>query len=194
MNTSTTSIFQLKHTPLSNSFKQMTTTSGLDFSGNQKASSLPSKQNYKETETLVGGKKQIHSIRTMLVQNILAQHSTLLLSNHQTKKFLQEEFTTLQPSKEATCSQNKNLFFPKLKQQSTKALISLLTLPQQPLSPPSYLSEPQWEHNKKKLMSLLDKADRKHRELTSSLTLPMVLLKGTHHLSLLEIGAQPESL
>jgi len=36
--------------------------------------------------------------------------------------------------------------------------------------------------------------DRKHETSTSSLALPMVLLKGTHHPPSLEIEAQPESL
>jgi len=192
--TDTTLIFQLKHMPLSNSFKQMIATSGLDLSGNQKAGSLLSKQNYEETEALVGGKKQIHSIQTTLVQNTSAQRSTPLLSNHQMKKSLQEEFITLQPSKEVTHSQNKLLSFPKSKQQSTKALKSLL-IPSQPLPfIPNYPSKPQWEHNRKKLMLLLDKADRKHKGSTLSLTLPMVLLKGTYHPPSPEIGAQPESL
>jgi len=43
-------------------------------------------------------------------------------------------------------------------------------------------------------MLLLDKADKKHETSTSSLALPMVLLKETHHPSSLEIKAQPESL
>jgi len=43
-------------------------------------------------------------------------------------------------------------------------------------------------------MSLLDKANKKYDKLTSSLALPMVLLKGTHHPSLMEIEAQPENL
>jgi len=43
-------------------------------------------------------------------------------------------------------------------------------------------------------MSLLDKVNRKHETSTSSLALPMVLLKGTHHPSSLEKEAQPESL
>ena len=105
-----------------------------------------------------------------------------------------EEFITSQPSKEATHSQNNHLFFPKSKQQSTKASIFLLTLPQLLLFIPSHPSKPQWQHNRRKLMSLLDKVDRKHKESMSSLTLSMVLLKGTHHPSSLEIGAQPESL
>jgi len=43
-------------------------------------------------------------------------------------------------------------------------------------------------------MLLLDKANKKHEISMSSLALPMVLLKETHHPSSMEIGAQPESL
>jgi len=43
-------------------------------------------------------------------------------------------------------------------------------------------------------MSLLDKANKRHDKSTSSLALPMVLLKGTHHPSSMEIEARPESL
>jgi len=110
------------------------------------------------------------------------------------KKYLQKESIILQLSKEVTHSQNNPLSFPKLKQQSTKALASLLTLPLPLLFTPSYLSEPQWQDNRRELMLLLDKLDKKHKELMSSPTLPMVLLKEIHHPSSLETGAQPENL
>jgi len=130
----------------------------------------------------------------MSIQSTTAQHSTPLSSNHHTKKYLQDEFIISQPSKEPINSQNKLLFFPKLKQQSNKASLSPLILSQLPLFNPSYLSKPQWQNNHKKLTSLLDKANKKHDKLTSSPALPMVLLKGTHHPSSLETEAQPESL
>jgi len=140
------------------------------------------------------GEKQTLSTHITSTQNTIAQHSTLLSGDHQTKKYLQEEFTTSQPSKEVTRSQNKLLSFPKSKQQSNKASLFLLILPQPPLFNLSYPSKPQWQHNRKKLTLLLDKADRKHEISTSLLVLPMVLLKGIHHPSSLEIEAQPESL
>ena len=190
--TDTTSILQQSHTPLSNLFKLMTVTFGLDLFIEQMAGTLLSKQNYEETETLAGGLKQTHNIQTTSVQNISAQRSTLLSSNHHMKKSLQEEFTILQLSKEVTRSQNKVLSSPKSNQQSNKESLSLLTPPQLLLFTPSYPSEPQWQDNRRKLMLLLAKQDRKHKELTSLLPL-MALLKGTPHPSSMEIGAQPGS-
>jgi len=64
----------------------------------------------------------------MSAQSTSAQHSIPPLSS-QKKKYLQEEFTISQLSKEVTHSQNNPLSFPKSKQQSTKELLSLLTLP-----------------------------------------------------------------
>jgi len=191
--TDTTLTSQQKHTYPLNSFKQTTTTFGSDFVGQQKVGTLLSKQNYNTTETSVGGEKQIYNTQTTSAQNTLAQHFIPPSSNHHMKKYLQEESTTSQPSKEVTHSQDKNLSFLKLNQQSNKAILFLLTPPPPLLFIPSYPSILQWQDNRRKLMLLLDKLDRKHKGLTSSPIPLMALLKEIHHLSSQEIEAQPGS-
>jgi len=170
----------------------MTTIIGSDSSGNQKVGLLPTEE-YSEDHNSVGGSNQTHNTQITSVQNTSAQHSIQPLSSHQTKKYLQEKSIILQLSKEVTHSQNKTLSSPKLNQQSNKESLSLLTLSQPLPCTPNYPSELQWWDNRRKLTSLLDKLNRKHKESMSSTTLAMVLLKGTHHPSSLETEAQPGS-
>ena len=190
----TTSTLQQNHMHPSNLFKQTTVSFGSDSPIKQMAGILLSKQDYERTETLVGGSKQTHNTQTTLVQNTSAQHTTLLSSNRHTRKYSQEESTISQPSKEATRSQNKNLFFPRSNQQSNKESLFPFTPPPLLLLTPRYPSALQWQDNRRKLTSLLDKQDKRNKELTSSPVPLTVLSKGTPHPSLTETEAQLESL
>ena len=140
---------------------------------------------------LASGLNQTHSTQITSTQNTSVQHSILPLKNNR-KKSLQEEFTILQPFKEPIHSRNKNPFSPKSKPLLNKALPSPLT--HSPLLPPnlSYLSELQWQSNKKKPMLQLARQARRHKKSTLSPTIPMVPPKGIPHSYSMEIEAPPK--
>jgi len=100
------------------------------------------KEEYFTLQNLALGEQQTISTHTMSTQSTLVQHF-IPLSSNQKKKFLQEEFTTSQLSKEAIHSQNKHPSFPKSKQQFTKESLFPLIPRQQVLSTLSYLFKPQ---------------------------------------------------
>ena len=141
------------------------------------------KEEYFTLKNLAIGKKQTLSTHTISAQNTLAQHF-ILLSSNQKKKFLQEESTTLQPSKEAIHLQNKHLSFPKSKQQFTKESLFPLTLSQQALSNPSYPFKPQWQN--KSTLLLRDQKDNNNLTLMSLTTIATAHLKETPHPSSME--------
>jgi len=99
------------HISLLNLFKQMEPIFGSNFTGEKMLGPQTKQQLSGVVPTLVGGTNQTHNTQTMSVQNTFAQCFILPLSN-QKKKYLQEEFTTSQLSKEATHLQNKLLSSP----------------------------------------------------------------------------------
>jgi len=144
------------------------------------------KEEYFIPQSLALGKIRTLSTHIISTQNTLAQHF-ILLSNNWKKKSLQEEFITLQPSKEAIRSQNKHLSFPKLKQQFTKESLFLLIPPQQALFTPNYPFKPQWQNKSTPLLQ-----GNRNQILTLSTITPMAHSKEILHLSLTETDPKAE--